>query len=210
MKRNFLLIIIFIASSQIVTAQITKGDIFIGGAVSFGSSKTDYITPDAGYKTSNLSLSPAVGWVTKDNLVWGFDLPVLFIKDDQENPSMYDRRQLRVGAGVFARKYLDIAKNLYLFGQGRFGAQYIHDKYGYQLSDSEADGYQLDLSFAPGISYAIKRNIHLESSLSNLAYIHYSHLKGTTGKSSSFAIGAIGSGQTQFSVGLRFFLQRKA
>lgn len=210
MKRNFLLFVIFISCSQIVTAQITKGDFFLGGAVSFGTSKTDFVLPDVGYRQSNFSFAPALGKVIKNNLVVGFDLPVYFNREKQADPNATDRKRFQIGAGVFARKYLDIANRFYLFAQGRFGVQYIHEKYGYTLGSSKADGFQLDINFAPGISYAINKNIHLESALSNLAYIYYSHLSGTTGKSSSFSIGAIGSGQTQFSVGLRFFLQPKA
>lgn len=217
MKRKSLLILFLaIASSQILQAQISKGDIFLGGQVYFSTWKTNSDFSNADYKQTVGSFSPALGFVTKDNLVWGFDIPISYFKDNNESPGAQERKSLDAGAGVFVRKYFEVASRFYLFTQGRFGGTYINDKVFTDIQTTTSKGFSVNLSFYPGVSYAIKRNIHLESGFYNLAYINYYNLRTTSSlpgsgktRTNGFSVNAIASGQTAFTVGVRFFLRSK-
>jgi hypothetical protein len=215
--KSLLFVLIAISSSQISKAQISKGAIFLGGQVGFGSRKVDanFLNEDA--KRTNALIAPAVGLVTKNNLVIGFDVPFVFYNDENENPDYTDYKQLNVGAGVFVRQYFEVANRFYLFAQGRFGGDYISNRQTYQVSTTKEKGFAVNLSFYPGVSYALKKNIHLESGFYNLASINYynskitnSNILNNTRKVSEFSLNAAASGQTTFSVGIRFFLTGRA
>jgi hypothetical protein len=219
MKRKpLLLLLIVIASSPVLQAQISKGDIFIGGAIGFGSVKNE--SSDAGNdnKQSSVTIAPALGVVTGNNLVWGFDLPVSMYKYKAGPSDIVNRTNLSAGAGVFARKYLEVANRLYLFGQGRLGGNYVNEKNSVQGSRQKTTGYGFELSLYPGISYSLKKNIHLESGFYNLASIGYFHRKTTSnnpsvlssGETSGFSVNAIANNQSTFTLGVRFFLPGKS
>jgi hypothetical protein len=219
MKRKpllFLLIILF--SSQIVQAQISKGDYFIGGQLGFAMLKNESSRNYSNNKQTNIIIAPALGFVTKDNLVWGFDVPVEIYKYEPAPGTGNNRTWLSAGAGVFARKYFEIADRFYLFGQGRFGASYISEKNSLEAARQKRTGFSLMLSVYPGISYAIKKNIHIESGFYNLGAIGYTRTKTTStdltvfdnGKSSSIGFGADFDNATSFTVGIRFFVPGKS
>lgn len=218
MKRKPLLfLLIAITSSQILPAQISKGDYFVGGQLGFASLRTESSQAYANQKQTSIIIAPALGFVTKDNLVWGFDIPVDIYKYEPAPGTSDDRTWLSAGAGVFVRKYFGIADRFYLFGQGRFGVSYIHEKSSLEAVRQKRTGYSVALSVYPGVSFAIKKNIHLESGFYNLGSIGYTRTKTTStdpailpsGKSTSFGFAADFDNATSFTVGVRFFLPAK-
>lgn len=219
MKRKPLLFLFIVfASSQIVQAQISKGDYFVGGQIGFASFNNESSNENISSKQSHAIIAPALGFVTKDNLVWGVDIPVTLYKNRYGEGAANDRTQLSAGAGVFARKYFEIMNRFYLFGQGRFGANYISEKYDFETVRQKTTGFSVTLSVYPGISYAIRKNIHIESGFYNLGAIGYSKTKTTstdpavlnTGKTSSFGFSVDGDNATSFTVGIRFFIPGKS
>lgn len=213
MKRKFLLLaLIVISSAQIANSQIKKGTLFLGGQVGFGTSKTEY---DAGKSTqTSYSFSPAAGVFTKDNLVWGGDIFLQGYKSKSE--VITSQKQLYTGVGVFVRQYFPVANRFYLFGQGRAGVNYQKEEQSNTSSNIEIKGYSVGISIYPGISYAIRKNIHLETGFNNLASINYTHAKRvetsqfgrTEAKSNSFGLGGSLNNAVEFSIGIRFLLEK--
>lgn len=219
MKRKTLLfLLIFISSSQILQAQISKGDYFIGGQLGFATLKNESSQTYSIYKQTNIIIATALGFVTKDNLIWGIDIPVEIYKNVPAPGTSTDRKWLSAGAGIFARKYFEIVDRFYLFGQGRLGASYILEKNSFEAARQKKTGYSIALSVYPGISYAIKKNIHIESGFYNLGAIGYTRTKTTStditrlesGKSSAFGFAADIDNSTSFTVGIRFFVPGKS
>lgn len=214
MKRKFLLfLLIAVSSTQIVKAQIPKGTIFLGGQVGFGIGKTDSENSIPDSRQTNYSFAPAIGVFVKNNLVWGGDVYVNGYRYNYE--SIPDQKQFSTGLGVFVRQYLPVLDRLYLFGQGRFNAGYLSENSFNGSTNVKGKGYNVSIGISPGISFALKKNIHLESSFAGLASISFSHIKrtyddlpGAVSKSNSFSIGGNLNNAAEFTIGIRFLLEK--
>lgn len=211
MKTKFLLfLLIAISSSQITNAQIKKGTIFLGGQLGFATGKADGEMNDS--KQSSYSFSPAIGIFTKDNLVWGGDIYLSGGKNFWETQGY--QKYLGAGVGLFVRKYFPVANRLYLYGGGRFGVTYQKNEGDNTQTKTTIKGYTVAVSIYPGISYALKDNIHLEIGFNSLASVAYSHNKRTDNfqginshsTSNSFGLGGNAFNQSELSVGIRFLL----
>ncbi|MEP6584069.1 MAG: hypothetical protein ABJA90_07370 [Ginsengibacter sp.] len=170
MKPKFLLSsIIFLSIAITSKAQISSGKIFLGGSVSYNSSTN----PDTHAFYSNIQL----GKVVKNNSVLG----VLFnYSSNNYNYSLSFKNKTRTtGGGVFYRKYKPLGKNFYAFGEINAAYSHTNNDMAYfnptsQYLVSKAD--QGSLYLIPGISYSVCKNMQIELSMPNIAYISYQHM----------------------------------
>lgn len=215
MKRNFLLLfLIAVAFSQLANAQIKKGTIFLGGSVGGGYSSGG--TEPYKSKQTSVSISPAYGVFTKDNIVWGGDLYFQHTGIQYyDGVGNSDQKQINAGLGVFVRQYFPVANRFYLYGQARGGVNYLHDNNTNANGTTKIRGYGVSISLHPGITYALKRHIYLETGLSNLISVGFNHSKSTqegtvttSGKSNSFGFNGNTSGGTEITIGIRFILEK--
>lgn len=214
MKRKILLFLfISFCSAQILQAQITKGSWFLGGSLGFSSAKISGEATTTDVKLTTFHFSPALGKVTKDNFVVGGELN-LSGYNNRDNPDSYNK-QTNIGASVFVRKYVELLNKFYLFGHGRFGLGYINEDSKNPDRIVTARGYSIALALYPGISYAIKKKMHFEMSLNNLASINFIHRKYETyyynfsnfhSTSDEFSLGSNVFSQSGLWVGIRFFM----
>lgn len=222
MKKHFYLITLFFAIAYGSQAQIKKGDVLLGGTLSFNTQKTspDDANPDNGYKQTYFTITPSIGKAIKDNLLLGFDLTFMGSKNTQNNGSAFQQKTFTYGGGVFLRKYKPLGSGFAIFMQTRFGGSYntnksqnVGDPYPYNNSK----GYTFDLSFYPGIAYAITKRVQLETGFANLVDVNYSHSKNTTttgltndvlstSKFNSFGISSSLSSNIGFAVGIKVLL----
>ncbi|HTI09538.1 MAG TPA: hypothetical protein VL832_13305 [Puia sp.] len=223
MKKHFYLLLFFFAITYVSQAQIKKGDILLGGTLSLYSQKA---TPDNNYPTppnkqTNYNISPSIGKAIKDNLLVGFDLAFTGSKNTQgTGTGSYTSKSCTYGAGVFLRKYKPLGGGFAIFMQTRFGGSYNTQKTQYEGDPypyNNVKGYSFDLSFYPGIAYAITKRVQLETGFANLVDVNYSHSKDsqTTGvnnnvlansKSNSFGISTSLSNGYGFAVGIKVLL----
>lgn len=213
MKRKLLLFsFIVIASSQISKAQISKGSIFLGGSFGVSTQTSDNDLNDWDVKNNNYNFSPALGKVIKDNWVFGVELNVGGYHN--KNGLTSYNKLFTTGAGVFWRRYFEVLNKFYLFGHARAGVSYTTEDIQSGSQHTDVKGYGIAASIAPGLSYAIKKKIHLEMSLNSLANISYAHKKAefsspidfSTSKINEFNVGSNLFSQSGYSVGIRFFL----
>jgi outer membrane receptor for ferrienterochelin and colicin len=223
MKKHFYLLILFFAIAYGSQAQIKKGDILLGGTLSFNTQKTtqDNNFPSQPYKQSNFSITPSIGKAIKDNLLAGFDLTFTGSTNTQgTGAGSYANKLHNYGAGVFLRKYKPLGSGFAIFMQTRFGGNYNTQKTQYNgdpYPNSNIKGYSFDLSFYPGIAYAITKRVQLETGFANLVDVNYSHSKNSqttganndvlaTSKSNSFGISTSLSNGYGFAVGIKVLL----
>lgn len=201
-------------------AQIKKGGTWLGGSVGYAESKIDNASPTVDTKVKTLGVYPAIGFVVKDNLVFGFQLNYTNNKTEN-NGSIKDRKDKGYGGGVFLRQYVPIVNRLYIFGE--VSAFYNSSKSNWTINDYygptkyKSKGWQSNLTITPGVSVAINKSLQLEAGFNNLFYASYAKSKqsldisspASETKSSSFSVGASLENASTFYVGFRFLINNK-
>ena len=223
MKKHFYLLVFFFALTLCSQAQIKKGDILLGGTLGFNTQKSSSNDPTTNnlQKATSVNLSPSIGRAIKDNLLIGVDLNWTNLKTTQDSgPGGYTSKSSTYGAGFFVRKYTTLGSGFALFMQSRLGGSYNTGKNLYGGSpnpSSNTKGYAIDLSFYPGIAYAITKRVQLETGFANLVDVNYSHSKITSvtdpstnatasSKSNAFALSTSLSNNFGFAVGIKVLL----
>jgi hypothetical protein len=187
-------IVFFIAFTS--QGQINKGDIFLGGNLNFGTSNNTLSPVNSNSISNNFGTSIQVGKVIKDNTIAGVQLS--YFNNNGHNkisPDSNYNKENGYGLGVFYRQYQKLAKNFYWFGE-LDGSYYYTSSHQTStensITDSKSTRQSINLSFVPGLSYAISKKAFMELLMTNLLTIAYSHIKyedtyyqGTTPVSSS-------------------------
>jgi hypothetical protein len=207
MKIKSLLLLPFLSISIITSAQIQKGTIMIGGYLSYSSQKSEANNS----KTHAFNISPGVGKAVKENLIVGID--VLYYGASSESTFAPGSKSETngFGGGIFLRKYATIAKNFYLFGQGRAGTSFLKEETSFPGNAYTAKTTNINLSAYPGVAYSITPKLQLEAGLPNLLYANYNTRKvsGTNAdKNTGFEVATSLSSGTPISIGLRVLLNR--
>jgi hypothetical protein len=221
MKQRFLLSLVFVCAFMVTTrAQISKGAVWVGGSIGYNQSKSGSDTPYS--KTNNVNLNPAVGIVVKDNLVVGISLLYGHSKTEDNGYYRLENKSNTYGVGLFVRQYIPIVSRLYVFGEA--GVNYRNSKGTSTYknypggSKSTSKGWVTGLNVTPGVSFAVTKKFHLETSFNNLLGIAYmkneikteppigSGMKPTTTKNDQFTAGLSSGGKVEFNVGCRFLL----
>jgi hypothetical protein len=179
MNKYLLLFFSLLFTVTVSEAQFTKGSILLGGQLSFSSSSADYNpnpNPNANTTYGNFNIS--VGKAIHENAVYGLDITYTYSTygtGSQGSSNNY------YGIGLFYRKYKDLGKEFFLFGQA--GVNYLGstqsgpDINGNKITISTSNGGQLYLY--PGIAYRISNKFFLELTIPELFSINYSSTKTT-------------------------------
>jgi len=221
MKQKIVLSLVFVCAFMITTqAQVSKGAVWVGGSIGYNESKTKIDTPIT--KVSNVTINPGIGIVVKDNLVVGISLLYRQTKTNNYN-SHGDEKDDTYGIGLFVRRYIPVISRLYVFGEAgvnynSFKSHSTQTYYPNTITKTTSKGWLGGVNVTPGISFAVTKKFHLETSLSNLLGVAYSNNKQTVEppanstakpvitKSDSFTAGLFTDGKAQFNIGCRFFL----
>lgn len=101
-------------------------------------------------KINNYNFYPSIGWIVKDNLVMGVNLLLSF---SNRVDTYYNTKTNRIGAGIFARKYLPLRKSFYLFGNTSLNIQSLCNTFTIQQNYHKKEtGYTINANLIPGIS----------------------------------------------------------
>ncbi len=142
----------------------SKGDIFISGAVSYGSEKT------GDTKENTLTLTPRIGYFANENFVIG--LRAGYISQSLENTFFEDvfLEELDINSfeiGGFGRYYTTPANKFSFFGE--LAVSYISIDTDFDTGDFKTDGF--GIGFSPGVSYFLNPNIAIEAAWGALSYV---------------------------------------
>ena len=205
MKIKSLLLPAFLFINILSFGQIQKGAVMVGGNISYSTNKSE--STDS--KSHSFNISPGAGIAVKDNLILGVDI----LYGSSLDQGQLTRRETNgFGAGVFMRKYAVIAKNFYLFGQGRIGTSFYDEEHKNGNIVQEFKTTYINLSAYPGVAYSITPKLMLEAGFPDLLYAGYSSRKATgtpNDKSTSFGVATSLSSGTPLSIGMRVLLNRR-
>jgi hypothetical protein len=213
MKKKILLAsFIVLTITATVNGQIKKGAIFLGGQISF-SGQTHKTSFAPATKNTSITVSPTFGKAVKDNFIVGSDIAYSYSNSEADGNYQKSRGY---GVGVFIRKYKELGKGFYLFGQARAGGAYSTNKYNSSqqpINNNTTKGFIIQIAVYPGISYAISNKLQLETGFNDLAFIGYNYSQqtsaGASGPSLTTSAFSIGSSLSNFSgvtVGFRVIL----
>jgi hypothetical protein len=163
-------------------AQIEKGTWIIGGQAAYNQTKNDATTPMITDQKNNAAVfNVSIGTAIRQNNILGIALIYAPQKSFYTNNSttQIDLKGHTKGVGVFYRAYKQLGNDFYLFGQG--DALYSNlrstNNVGNKVSITGNSG---SISFTPGISYAVLRNVHMELAMPGILGINYSKTKSDT------------------------------
>ena len=215
-------------------AQIRKGSLLIGGSAGYGAYKEERTnslitgsTTEVKYR--NHTLSPSFGKAIKDNLIIGMDVTYEVSKEKLRQKisgniavpyvAPRDFENSSIGAGFFVRQYWEVARNFYAFGQGRLGFAITREEYDQSIviTSDYLKGWNVSASVYPGLSYAVSRKVHLESTFFNLLTLQYRQQKvdsdvetgsGSSWKKNNFSVSSSFDNATAFTLGVRILLSK--
>ena len=139
----------------------SKGDVFITGAVGFGTSST------GDFKANGFTVSPSVGFFVNENIALGARLG---FNSTTEDDTVTEDKSTEFSAGVFGRYYFTPASQFSIFAE--LGAEINNTKFesttGPFTSESKSNGF--GIAFAPGVNYFISDKFSIEATWGVLGY----------------------------------------
>jgi hypothetical protein len=205
-------VFLLLTASLVSRAQINKGALLLGGDFTFNTlTQKTPASNNAQSVTTNFSILPSFGKAIANNLVVGLDLNYISAEsqDVATGSPVTDSKTNNYGLGVFLREYKPLGKGFSIFTQLRLnGAYSTASNNGIQ----NGRGYNLNLGFTPGASYAISKRVQLETAIQNLLFVGYAHQKvGTDATNFTFAhdltAGSnLSTGFSSLVLGVRFLL----
>lgn len=176
-------------------AQTDKGDVILGGNVSFNTIKTDASGANSSY---DLSIVPNVGYFVDDNIAIGTGIGYQTSRLDEA--SELGKTEAFVIA-PFGRYYAPISNNFKFFGQlsvpMAFGTVKAIDD-NLDTGDKTGSSTSIGVALSPGFAYFPSSKVGLEFAINGLSYNNYSVEDGD-GNSIK------GAGHDSFSFGADFF-----
>lgn len=152
----------FANAQEETTEGFKKGDVFISGAVGFGSTKT------GDFKTSDFTIAPKAGYFVTENIALGVAFGYESSKIDNGN---VDFTNNTFSVGAFGRYYFTPASKFSIFGELGVNYNSYDDEFdleAQELVDSKGNGF--GIAVAPGVSYFISKNFALEAAFGILSY----------------------------------------
>jgi hypothetical protein len=201
MKKSILITLCSFVLALSVNAQISKGSVFLGGSLFF-THTSDYSGPGFG-------ISPQIGTVYNENSIVGISLNYA-----NSDPSTgYNFKNY--GGGLFLRKYRQLGKNFYFFGDARLSYLFSKTTTTSNFIDIQTTKQSTySLSIYPGISYSVSRKFHIDVTINNLLYISYNKTNTNYSspgnsldtKSNTFFLSANNQISYPFTLGFNFIL----
>jgi hypothetical protein len=176
-----LALVLFIFSAN---AQFKKGDILLGGDLSYSANKTTspYFTGEAKYNSGifNISLGKAI----KENAIVGINLDFQPLTNTYNSGvGLYTVQTNSYGIGIFYRVYKGLGKDFYIFGEaGGFytgSTSTTKDTTGNKISTGSGNGGHL--YFTPGIAYKVSNKFFIELSIPQIFTLQYASSNTKTG-----------------------------
>ncbi len=169
----------FANAQETTEGGFANGDVFISGAVGFGSQKQG----DA--KVSSFEVAPSVGFFVTPNIALGGRLGYESTKDETTE---FETKNNTFSVGVFGRYYVTPASKFSVFGE--LGVDYATTKSEIDAPGAEEqkfDGFGVQV--APGVSYFLGKNFAIEAKWGVLGYSSVKSDEDGAEATKSFAFG---------------------
>ena len=141
-----------------------KGDVFVSGAVTFGSSKT------GDFKANAFEIAPKVGYFVTENIAVGASVGFQSLKFDN---GAADATNSGLGLGAFGRYYFTPANKFSLFAE--LGIDYTSfdeefDAESGTVYASSFESKELGFGLGAGMNYFVSSNFSIEAGVAVLGY----------------------------------------
>ena len=214
-----------ILMSALSHAQIKKNSLLFGGSLGYASTKQSSRTimplSRSDSKNESFLVSPSFATAIADNLFVGADLTWnsnTNTYSSNEMPVQGKAKSSSAGGGIFVRKYWNIVDRFYIFGQGRAGYESFKRDYPTpppSLPDIYEKGHIISASIYPGLSFALSKKVHLESTFVNLITLQYTKRSDyrklndvKMNKDSFFDLTSSFDNVTSFTIGVKVLLSK--
>jgi hypothetical protein len=216
MNRILPVLAITLFFSGAASAQFSKGNVLLGGTLAFSGNSSNNNSYDQNAHSGYFNIS--LGKAVQENTVIGISL---YYQPFYTNNYYYNNQPAvpysnnGYGAGIFYRKYKNLGKEFYIFGEAGAGYQGAtqtgKNESGTKVLMGSSNGGNLYLM--PGIAYKISKQFFLELTIPNIFYAHYTSTSTTTTqpvnetiKSNEFSVGTSLNAGLLSSVGIGFRL----
>lgn len=215
MIKTLSLVLVVLLCGLVSHAQIKKGATLLGGQLLISTQRSTSTANNNPFSSGWITIAPTFGKAIKEDLVLGGEVSFGYNSNKYQGSAYSENRNTQYGAHVFIRRYRALGKGFYLFGEARTGLDYSHSRYLAPQAPSfeyTQQGIGADVSFYPGLAYALTSKLQLEAGFSNLALVRYTHLNTTGtatvagGSSDSFTLSSSLSSNAGLSFGFRVLL----
>jgi hypothetical protein len=178
MKKVFTLSMIVMLALN-ASAQFTKGNKVLGLGLNFQTSKQEADGPNSVItKSQSLNFSTEMGFATRENRLSGFFVGAGFSNNKYEFLAQplnnNSSESFNVGGGYFTRAYRGLGKNFFVFGEGRAGLTYSHQKYSNSVNP-EFSQYAATAGLYPGIAYKWNQRFLFEIRFADFVNVGYAY-----------------------------------
>ena len=225
MIKIYALFILSVLATVSVKAQFDVGQKVLGGNIGFSTNKNENLYNTTSSSNSSVfSISPSLSWFNKPNHLIGIGLTYNYNNQKTKDIITYaNSKNSSIGMVLSSQRFFTLSQNFFFTVNTSVGANY---SFGNSLNtvnnitnETKNNGYAVNASFAPGLSYRVTKRLLFDAYLSNLIFAGYSHSEtknkdpqATNAKStqSNFAISSSLSNTSLGNVGLGFrWLLRK-
>ena len=160
-----------------------KGDVFVSGAVTFGSSKT------GDFKVNAFEIAPKVGYFVTENIAVGASVGLQSLKFDNGSA---DATNSGLGLGAFGRYYFTPANKFSLFAE--LGIDYTSfdeefDAESGTVYGSSFESKELGFGLGAGMNYFVSSNFSIEAGVAVLGYSSNDNGGDGADKTNTFSFG---------------------
>ena len=161
----------------------SKGDVFVSGAVTFGSSKT------GDFKVNAFEIAPKVGYFVTENIAVGASVGLQSLKFDNGSA---DATNSGLGLGAFGRYYFTPANKFSLFAE--LGIDYTSfdeefDAESGTVYASSFESKELGFGLGAGMNYFVSSNFSIEAGVAVLGYSSNDNGGDGAEKTNTFSFG---------------------
>jgi hypothetical protein len=183
-RKTLVLLLPAMLSFTLISAQLKKGSLWLGGHISYGSQLNRVKgESEPQIDDKDISFEPFFGKSITENSIAGI---ALYYKNRHDrNTTPLGRRidEFGYAAGIFFRKYKPLGKGFYIYlnGELNFGYTRVNNARAQDVSDFSLSRLNAFHIFGyPGISYQLTRSIHLEMRTEDILRVSYTDEKKHT------------------------------
>lgn len=161
----------------------SKGDVFVSGAVTLGSSKT------GDFKVNYFEIAPKVGYFVTENIAIGASVGLQSLKFDN---GATDATNSGLGLGAFGRYYFTPADKFSLFAE--LGFDYTSFDEEFDAEDGTVFGgsfesKEIGFGLGAGMNYFVSSNFSIEAGVAVLGYSSNDNGGNGADKTNTFQFG---------------------
>ena len=160
-----------------------KGDVFVSGAVTFGSSKT------GDFKVNAFEIAPKVGYFVTENIAVGASVGLQSLKFDDGSA---DATNSGLGLGAFGRYYFTPADKFSLFAELGFDYTSFDEEFDAESGTVYASSFEskeLGFGLGAGMNYFVSSNFSIEAGVAVLGYSSNDNGGDGADKTNTFSFG---------------------